>query len=61
MGVLTLNRPSKYNAVSQAMYFEVCDGLEELKNDDEVTAAVITGAGKFYTSGNDLTVFMKEG
>lgn len=55
-----MNRPTKYNAVSEAMYFDVAAGLDELKKDDEITAACITGAGKFYCSGNDLTVFMKE-
>ena len=35
--------------------------FRELKEDDSVTAAAITGAGKFYSSGNDLTVFLSEG
>merc|ERR1712227_654557 len=57
LGLITLNRPEIYNAVNEDMYFELADGLNELKNDDGITAAAITGAGKFYSSGNDLTIF----
>jgi len=59
LGRLTFNRPEKYNAVNTEMYWEIIDGLKELKDDDNVTVVALTGEGKFYSSGNDLNAFSK--
>ena len=59
LGRLTFNRPDKYNAVNTEMYWEIIDGLKELKDDDDVTVVALTGEGKFYSSGNDLNAFSR--
>ncbi|XP_061570020.1 enoyl-CoA delta isomerase 2, mitochondrial [Cololabis saira] len=55
---ITLNRPAKKNAITTEMYNEIIAALEQAGKDDSVIA-VITGAGDFYCSGNDLTNFTK--
>ena len=61
---LTLNRPDRYNAFNFDMYTAVQRTLEESNDNADVKTVVITGAGKYYSSGNDLANFMtipKEG
>ncbi|CAJ1081560.1 enoyl-CoA delta isomerase 2%2C mitochondrial [Xyrichtys novacula] len=53
---IRLNRPSKKNAVSVEMYKEIIEALNQAAKDDSVIT-VMTGAGDFYSSGNDLTNF----
>ncbi|XP_048755262.1 enoyl-CoA delta isomerase 2-like [Ostrea edulis] len=59
-GVFTikLNRPSKKNAISFEMYDEWVAALKEAAEDRSVVVTVVTGAGDFYCSGNDLGNFM---
>jgi enoyl-CoA hydratase/carnithine racemase len=54
-GVVTirLNRPTKRNAVTSAMYATIADALEAA-NTDGTAVVVFTGAGGAFTAGNDL-------
>src|SRR5580704_12988953 len=54
---LTINRPSKRNALTQAMYATMADGLERADKDEGIGAVVITGVGDVFTAGNDLVDF----
>lgn len=55
VAVLTLNRPDRLNALSAAMRAEVDRALQSARADDEVRALVVTGAGRGFCSGVDLT------
>jgi Delta3-Delta2-enoyl-CoA isomerase len=55
---LTLNRPDRFNAFNFDMYSTVQKTLEDANGRDDVRAILITGAGKYYSSGNDLANFM---
>lgn len=55
--VVTLNRPAKRNALTQAMYATVADTLRAADADRAVAAVVLTGAGGAFTAGNDLADF----
>jgi hypothetical protein len=55
---VTLNRPTKRNAINFAMYEEVVQALEAAASDSSVSVVVLTGTGDFYSSGNDLNNFM---
>ncbi|CAI5671215.1 unnamed protein product [Oreochromis niloticus] len=55
---IKLNRPAKKNAITTEMYNEIIAALEQAATDDSVIT-VVTGAGDFYCSGNDLTNFTK--
>ncbi|XP_069033710.1 enoyl-CoA delta isomerase 2 isoform X1 [Embiotoca jacksoni] len=55
---IKLNRPAKKNAITTEMYNEIIAALEQAAKDDSVIT-VLTGAGDFYCSGNDLSNFTK--
>jgi peroxisomal 3,2-trans-enoyl-CoA isomerase len=57
VAVLTLSRKSKKNAISKAMYLEIQAALLAAQHDDSTKALVLTGAGDYYSSGNDLSNF----
>jgi 2-(1,2-epoxy-1,2-dihydrophenyl)acetyl-CoA isomerase len=50
---ITLNRPEKYNAFNREMALAMQEKLEECKN-KEIRCVFITGAGKAFSSGQDL-------
>ncbi|XP_059178229.1 enoyl-CoA delta isomerase 2-like [Physella acuta] len=54
---IQLNRPKKKNAITWQMYKDIGLALKEAAKDDAYSIAVITGAGDFYCSGNDLSNF----
>jgi 2-(1,2-epoxy-1,2-dihydrophenyl)acetyl-CoA isomerase len=55
VGVITLNRPEKLNALSAALTAGMAKALVEAQEDDAVRAVVVTGAGRGFCSGADLT------
>lgn len=55
IGILTFNRPEKLNAVSQRLIHESLDALEQIDKDDAFKALIITGSGRGFCSGADLT------
>lgn len=54
---IVMNRPTKYNAINIEMYNELIQALTEANENPSVQAIVLTGAGEYYCSGNDLTSF----
>ncbi|MGE0686718.1 MAG: enoyl-CoA hydratase/isomerase family protein, partial [Dehalococcoidia bacterium] len=55
VAILTLNRPEKLNALSPALRQEMFDVCDEVRRDDDVRALIITGAGRGFCSGVDLS------
>jgi len=56
---ITFNRPKKRNALSLTMFLGITDTLNRVANDPNVNIVLFTGAGDFYSSGNDLSNFTK--
>jgi enoyl-CoA hydratase/carnithine racemase len=54
IATLTLNRPDKRNAMSDAMRAEFIDALEQVAADKAIRALVLTGAGKGFCAGGDI-------
>jgi enoyl-CoA hydratase/carnithine racemase len=56
---LTLERPDKLNALTNAMYTRLGDLFFAAAQDPEVRAIIITGGEQCFTSGNDLHDFLQ--
>src|SRR5258708_4253138 len=52
---ITINRPDKLNALNTAMIRELIDAFGEADADDAVRAIIVTGAGKAFCAGGDLS------
>jgi 2-(1,2-epoxy-1,2-dihydrophenyl)acetyl-CoA isomerase len=55
VAILTLNKPDRLNAIGPAIRAEVHQAVEEARADDSVRALIMTGAGRGFCSGADLT------
>ncbi|KAI8890833.1 ClpP/crotonase [Backusella circina FSU 941] len=51
---IALNRPKRYNALSPQAYKDWLAAFQWAKECDEVKVVVLTGRGKFYSSGQEL-------
>lgn len=56
---ITLNRPEKRNALNDAVIAGIKEGLQQAAADEHVRAVVISGAGKDFCSGADLSALQK--
>lgn len=54
VGVITLNRPERLNAISGPMLAGLSELLLQCDRDPEVRAVILTGAGRGFCSGLDL-------
>ena len=52
--VATLNRPARYNAMTNTMFRELEALARALDDDDDVRVMILTGAGKAFCAGYDL-------
>src|SRR5579871_1882934 len=52
---ITLNRPEKLNAFTGTMMSEMIDAFRKANTDDAVRAIVVTGAGRAFCAGADLS------
>ena len=62
-GVLTvtLMRPEKKNAITQAMYAALAEATERARTDDAVRVLVFRGQGDSFSAGNDIADFIALG
>lgn len=56
---ITLNRPDKLNAFTGQMMFEMIDAFDKADADDDVRAIIVTGAGRAFCAGADLSAGAK--
>lgn len=61
VATLTLNRPEKMNALSPALIEKSIAALKEWSRDAEIGAIVVTGAGRAFCAGGDVSAMAREG
>ena len=52
---ITLNRPEKLNAFTGIMMTEMIDAFDRADKDDQIRAIIVTGAGRAFCAGADLS------
>lgn len=55
VALLTLNRPANLNSFNAEMHQQMRDALNQVRKDASVRALVITGAGRGFCAGQDLS------
>lgn len=55
---IVINRPKKLNAITKSMYNELSEILQKSIQDNSIYVVVVTGTGRFFTSGNDFGSFL---
>ncbi|HKJ93065.1 MAG TPA: enoyl-CoA hydratase/isomerase family protein, partial [Longimicrobiales bacterium] len=56
IGWIRINRPERLNALADDMREHIDAGLEQLENDEAIRCVVITGAGRAFSTGGDVSV-----
>lgn len=54
MGIVTMNRPEKLNALSPELIEDLIKALKEVAADETIRAVVVTGAGRSFSAGGDV-------
>jgi enoyl-CoA hydratase/carnithine racemase len=54
IATITLNRPERLNAITFEVYRELTDFFAALRDEKDVRAVIITGAGRAFCSGGDV-------
>lgn len=55
--IITLNEPEKMNGLSEPLVTDLIKALSEAEKDKEIRVIVITGKGKAFSAGGDISVF----
>jgi len=61
IATLTMNRPKKRNAFDVLMLREMLEATEEIDRNDSIRVAILTGAGRSFSAGADLTAPLDPG
>jgi len=56
VAIITFNRPDKMNSITPQMQDEFIAALDELEADPGVVVVILTGAGRAFSSGFDLSI-----
>ena len=58
---ITLNRPEKLNAIDPPMRQQLWDAVQDVDKNTEVRCAIVTGAGRAFSTGHDLVAMAAGG
>jgi 2-(1,2-epoxy-1,2-dihydrophenyl)acetyl-CoA isomerase len=61
VGLIQLNRPEKMNAIGALTRKQLADAIKQVERDDAVRVVVLTGAGRAFCSGADVTEMAQGG
>ena len=55
VAIITLNKPKKLNSMNQDNYYRVSCLLREIAQMNDISVTVLTGTGRFFSAGADVT------
>ncbi|MEM3442681.1 MAG: enoyl-CoA hydratase-related protein [Candidatus Bathyarchaeia archaeon] len=55
IAIITLNRPDAMNALNSGLLQELDNVLEEIRKDEKIRSVIITGSGRAFSAGADLS------
>ncbi|KIW77619.1 hypothetical protein Z517_10065 [Fonsecaea pedrosoi CBS 271.37] len=55
VAIVTLNRPRKLNALTASLYYALGEVLRQIDTRDDILITVITGTGRFFSAGADVS------
>ena len=55
VATILLNRPDKLNALTDTMWLQLREHLDRCETDDEILLVIITGAGRGFCAGADIS------
>jgi enoyl-CoA hydratase/carnithine racemase len=55
LGIVTLNRPEKLNAITHPMLQRLHGIIEEIRRDDGIRVVILTGNGRAFCAGTDIS------
>jgi enoyl-CoA hydratase len=61
IATITFNRPDKLNALNQEMLAEFQDALDQVRQNPEIRVLLLTGAGRAFIAGADISEFLQFG
>jgi 2-(1,2-epoxy-1,2-dihydrophenyl)acetyl-CoA isomerase len=61
VGLIQLNRPDKLNAIGALTRQQLGEAIKQVERDDAVRVVVLTGSGRAFCSGADVTELFVEG
>src|SRR5713101_592403 len=61
IGLIRFNRPEKMNAIGALTRQQLSDAIKQAERDDAVRVVVLTGSGRAFCSGADVTEMVTEG
>ena len=56
VAILRLNRPEKLNAFNMQMFEDMLDAIDFVNKNDEISSLVLTGSGRAFCAGADLSM-----
>lgn len=60
VATITLNRPDNLNAYTNLLLEEMLGAIDDVRQDDNIRVLIITGAGRAFCSGADLSQYVDE-
>jgi enoyl-CoA hydratase len=61
IATITFNRPDKLNALNHEMLSEFKDALDQVRQDPEIRVLLLTGTGRAFIAGADVSAFLEFG
>jgi len=61
IATITLNRPDRLNAYNSELVKEMMGAVDDTRKDDEVRVLIITGAGRGFCAGGDISGYQEDG